>query len=267
MVLQFDENQHRYTSLDDDKLEWTSVTRVVSEYKNKFAADQHFKSVKNPKSKWYGQDPLKVKAIWEAETERSTECGNWYHKREEMLLWESGVLSYNNEVLPVVKAKEEQGLRVVDNLKLSPGCYPELIVYLKSAAICGQSDKVIVTNNGYLYIEDYKSNKSIDRESYVNWEGKAKMMLSPLDNVKDCNFYHYALQLSFYAYILLKHNPKLKLGGLKIHHIKFVLESTDENGYPVYKRDKDGGFVIESTETIELPYMKSEVIAIIKHRS
>lgn len=266
MVLKFDEKEHKYTSIDGSDIKWDSVTRVVSSYKNKFDPNQHFKSVKNPKSKWYGKDPLEVKAIWEAETQRSVECGDWYHKKQEKELWAAGAIVHNNETLPVYKANEIDGSRIADNLKLQPGCYPELIVYLKSARICGQSDKVIVTTNNIVDIEDYKSNKEIEKESFKNWEGKHKMMLSPIDNIQDCNFYHYALQLSFYMYMILKHNPKLKPGSLKIHHIKFELEATDDNGYPIYKKDEKGNFIVKEIETIELPYLKSEVISIIKHR-
>jgi len=266
MVLKFDEKDHKYTSIDGDNIEWESVTRIVSSYKNKFDPNQHFKSVKNPKSKWYGKDPLEVKAIWEAETQRSVECGDWYHKKQEKELWSAGSIKHGDSTLPVHKALEIEGSRVAENLKLQPGCYPELIVYLKSAKICGQSDKVIVSNKGVVDIEDYKSNKEIEKESFKNWEGKHKMMLPPVDNLQDCNFYHYALQLSFYMYMILKHNPKLKAGNLTIHHIKFELESTDANGYPIYKRDKDGSFIVKGVEKIKLPYLKSEVISIIKHR-
>jgi hypothetical protein len=267
MVLRFDEKEHKYTSIDQDNIDWISVTRVVSSYKNKFDPNQHFKSVKNPKSKWYGKDPLEVKAIWDAETQRSVECGDWYHKTQEKKLWSAGKIQHNNSILPVVPAKEVDGYRVAENLKLSPGCYPELIVYLKSAKICGQSDKVIVSDDMVVDIEDYKSNKEIERTSFKDWEGRHKMMLAPVDNLQDCNFNHYALQLSFYMYMIIKHNPKLKPGNLIIHHIKFELESLDANGYPIYKKDINGNFIVKEIEKIKLPYLKSEVIAIIKHKS
>lgn len=266
MAIKFSEKNHVYTSTDSDNIDWTSVTRVVSEYKNKFDPNQHFKSVKNKKSKWFGMDPLKVKAIWDAEKERSLECGNWYHKKEENTLLQKGTLLYSGEDLKVYPAVEEDNCRIASDMKLNPGCYPEMIIYLKSAKICGQSDKVMVTSNKYVHIEDYKTNKEIDMHSYKNWEGKPQMMLYPVDNLEDCNFYHYALQLSFYMYMICKHNPMLKPGKLRIHHITFALDHVDDHGFPVYKKDESGNFVISSIKQIDLPYLKNEVVAIIKHR-
>jgi hypothetical protein len=37
-------------------------------------------------------------------------------------------------------------LKIAPNQKLDPGVYPEHMVYLKSAGICGQSDLVEVVN-------------------------------------------------------------------------------------------------------------------------
>lgn len=44
------------------------------------------------------------------------------------------------------------------------------------------------------------------------------MMKFPLDNIQDCNFYHYTLQLSLYAFLLQKINPKFKIKKLLIVH-------------------------------------------------
>ena len=35
-------------------------------------------------------------------------------------------------------------------------------------------------------------------------------MYKPVNHLDDCNLNHYNLQLSIYAYIIKKHNPKLK---------------------------------------------------------
>ena len=43
-------------------------------------------------------------------------------------------------------------------------------------------------------------------------------MLSPLENIMDCNLCHYQLQLSMYAYLLQKINPKFKIKKLAIVH-------------------------------------------------
>jgi hypothetical protein len=138
------------------------------------------------------------------------------------------------------------------------------MVYLKSAGLCGQSDLVEVVN-GKVNITDYKTNKKIDMESYVNWEGMPDKMLPPVDNLDDCHFYHYALQLSIYMYIILKHNPKLKPGRIFIHHVMFEVEAEDNWGYPVTKKDENGDPVIKEVKAIAVPYLVDEVQAIIHY--
>lgn len=44
-------------------------------------------------------------------------------------------------------------------------------------------------------------------------------MKYPLNNIMDCNFYHYSLQLSAYAYLLQQINPEFNIRGLKLVHI------------------------------------------------
>ena len=45
------------------------------------------------------------------------------------------------------------------------------------------------------------------------------MMKFPLNNRMDCNFEHYQLQLSLYAYLLQQINPNYNIKGLKLVHI------------------------------------------------
>jgi hypothetical protein len=141
---------------------------------------------------------------------------------------------------------------------LSEGIYPEHMVYLKSAGICGQSDLVEVAN-GQVHILDYKTNKKIETESYVNWEGLSKKMTGPVSHLDDCNLNHYNLQLSIYMYMILKHNPNLVAGNVIIHHITFENTGEDDYGYPITKLDEQGNPIIKEIVAYELPYLKEEV--------
>lgn len=72
---------------------------------------------------------------------------------------------------------------------------------------------------GKLLIPTHNTNKKIDQESYFDRNTKKRQMMKfPLDNIQDCNFYHYSLQLSLYAYLLQKINPKFKIKKLVIVH-------------------------------------------------
>lgn len=106
-------------------------------------------------------------------------------------------------------------------LDLDRAVYPEFLIsydfddYLK---IAGQID-LIIKDGDEITIIDWKTNKKIDQESYFDRSTKKhQMMKFPLDNIQDCNFYHYTLQLSLYAFLLQKINPKFKIKKLIIVH-------------------------------------------------
>lgn len=114
----------------------------------------------------------------------------------------------------------------------------------------------LITKN---FIRTHNSNKHIDTESYVDFKGRHKMMLKPLKHIQDCNFYHYALQLSTYMYIVLRHNPQYEPGSLKIQHVSFKQLGEDKYGYPILERDTNGDPIVSETTIYELPYLKKEV--------
>ena len=147
------------------------------------------------------------------------------------------------------------------NQKLEEGVYHEHLVYLKSAKLCGQADLVEIVN-GYINITDYKTNKEIKTKGFTNWEGITNKMFRPVNHLDDCNLNHYNLQLSIYAYIIKKHNPKLKVGKLNIQHVKFIQVGTDKNGYPINEH-VNGEPVLDTVKMYELPYLKDEVRSLI----
>jgi hypothetical protein len=158
---------------------------------------------------------------------------------------------------------DTSGIKVAPNQRLTDGMYPEHFVYMKSLGICGQSDLVEVID-GVVHITDYKTNKEIRSESYKDWEGLSQKMNHPVSHLDDCNLNHYNLQLSIYMYMILKHNPKLKPGTLMIQHIMFEDEGKDPNGYPILKTNTDGDPVIKDIIYYDIPYLKDEVLALVK---
>jgi hypothetical protein len=262
-MIVFNADDHSYKSLDDSNIDWISVTTLVSHFKKPFDAKKIAEKVSKKKnSKWYGIEPKLIQQIWNGESERSTTLGTWYHNQREVDLCSFASMEREGVTVPVFRPSEvKEGVKVAPTQKLEPGVYPEHMVYLRSAGICGQSDLVEVVN-GKVNIIDYKTNKKIDTESYVDWEGKSEKMTTPLDLLDDCNFNHYALQLSIYMYIILKHNPKLKPGKIFIHHVTFEIEAEDDWGYPITKKDNNGEPILKEVKPILVPYLIDEVIAI-----
>jgi hypothetical protein len=263
-MIQFKEQDHSYTSISPDNIQWKSVTKVISKYKGDFNQEAVAKKCsKNKNSKWFGKTPEEILSIWNKETDRSLELGTWFHNARENDLLSFNSVRRSGLDLPIYHPLVQDGVKQAPNQKLDPGIYPEHMVYLKSAGICGQADRIEVYN-GKVHVADYKTNKEIKKESYVDWEGVSKKMKAPVNNLDDCNYWHYALQMSMYMYIILKHNFKLQPGNITLEHIIFENESEDENGYPVTKYDHTGNPIVKDIVLYHMPYLESEVVAIIK---
>ena len=267
MSVIFKSKNHKYESIDSsDIIEWTSVTSFISKYKKPFDAQTVAeKSSKSKKSKWFGMSVQDILQAWENESNRAIDQGNWYHNQREADLLELNTIERHGCILPIIRPLITEDVKYAPPQKLQEGMYPEHFVYLKSAGICGQSDLVEVAK-GQVNITDYKTNKEIKKESYVNWEGVSQKMLSPVSHLDDCNFWHYALQLSTYMYIILKHNPRLKPGKITIHHVLFYTDGTDKFGNPITKLDEQGEPKVKKIVPYDLPYLKAEVINLIKHK-
>jgi hypothetical protein len=263
MAVIFKAEDHSYTSVDtEEKIDWVGVTTLISNFKKPFDAEkQSVKSSKNKNSKWFGLSPEEIRRAWEAESKRATDLGTFYHnqREEEILMFET--IEREGLQVPIIKPIVDGDAKYAPEQKLQDGVYPEHLVYLKSAGVCGQSDRVEVVRD-VVSITDYKTNKEIKMEGYRGWDGSTQKMTGPVSHLDDCHFYHYALQLSVYLYIILKHNPALKPGKLVIDHVTFEEAGKDHLGYPVTFLDMDGDPIIKEVKSIEVPYLRDEVIAI-----
>lgn len=259
-MLKFKEENHSYESEDD--IEWVSVTKFIGKFHEEFdALPVAYKVSENKKSKWYGIPPDEIVEIWNREGKRSTVLGNWYHNQRENDLLMFNTLTRHGQELPIIPPLYEDSVKIAPDQILVDGIYPEHMVYLNSYALCGQSDLVEVVD-GKVHITDYKTNKEIKKESYV-YRGKSKKMYFPLEHLDDCNYNHYALQLSLYMYIILKHNPHLEFGSITIHHITFEVNGEDEFGFPIMKKVNDD-YVVKEINFYDIPYMKKEITNMLK---
>lgn len=269
MAIIFEADTHSYVSIDpEDKTKWVSVTTLIGALKQPFdSLAIATKCSQNQKktNKWKGMSVKDIQQAWKNEADRACTLGNWYHDQREQDIISCETIVKHETTLPVIKPLlDGTGKKLAPLQKLINGIYPEHMVYLKSAGICGQSDLVEVVDDT-VHITDYKTNKKIDINSFVNWEGISKKMLGPVAHLDDCNLNHYNIQLSIYMYIILKHNPNLKAGKLIIHHISFnEKEETDEFGYPITELSDQGEPIIRDIEIYELPYLKNEVMSILK---
>ena len=260
-ILKFTAHNHKYTSADD--INWLSVTSLISNFKQPFDAETIASKVaKSKKSKWYGMTPTEIKEAWKSEAKRATDLGTWYHNQRENDICGLDNMERHGTTVHIFKPIEVEGVKHSPNQKLINGVYPEHMVYLKSAAICGQSDLVEVID-GKVHITDYKTNKEIKVEGFTNWEGISQKMSSPVAHLDDCHLNHYALQLSMYLFIILKHNPRLSPGILTIHHILFEEAGRDRFDNPISALDTYGNPIVTDVVQYDLPYLKKEAIDLI----
>jgi len=260
MSVIFKASNHKYESLDpNERIEWTSVTSFVSLFKQKFdPVAQSIKSSQNKKSKWYGIPPEEIQKHWAAEGERAMSAGTFYHDQRESDITELETINRQGVAIPVIKPIFMDGVKHAPIQRLTEGIYPEHFAYLKSAGLCGQSDRVEVVK-GVVDIIDYKTNKEIKTSSFKNWEGVSQKMLGPCSHLDDCNFNHYALQLSAYMYMILKHNPLYKPGKLVLHHVIFEKDGEDKFGNPIIRKDAKGEPIVKTVVPYEVPYLKNEI--------
>ena len=246
-MLKFLESGHKYESVTPDGRKWLGVTTLISKFKIPFDSSIVYKNVQDPTSKWYDMDPQKVLKIWAKERDRSTTVGSQFHKRME-----------DGETAPKATYHIKDGWKYAGSQKLDPGVYPEHFIYNDQYTICGQADRVEITNAGIVNISDYKSNKKIDREGF-----RGKKMLRPVQHLDDCHLSHYSLQMSLYMWMILQENPLYSAGTLTLQHVKFKVTGQDKNGYPIIAKDKNGNYVYESVTPIVVPYLEKEVLSIL----
>jgi len=262
MAIIFKEEGHTYESNDEDQIDWVSVTSVISKFKEPF--DQKGiakKASKNKRSKWHGMTEVEIINAWEEESQRAIKLGNWYHNQREDDILELDTIEKEGIEIPIIRPlNKESGIKLAPEQKLYDGLYPEHLEYLKSAKLCGQADVVEIINNT-INITDYKTNKEIKEKGFTSWEGITNKMFKPVNHLDDCNLNHYSLQLSIYAYIIKKHNPKLKIGKLVIQHVKFKQVGEDKNGYPI-NESLNGEPVLDTIKLYELPYLLDEVTSL-----
>lgn len=260
-MITFQEEGHKYEGED---INWISVSTVCSKYENKFdAEDISVKQSKKKTSKWYGLTPQEIRDKWKSINKQSTERGSWYHDTMYKNMISIDTLeidghTYKVHVPEFIASDRKEKYKIATIQKLEDNSiYPEFFMYLKSVGICGQSDKVIIKNKK-IYVKDFKTNFKIDFESYKSWDGRHKMMLTPLAHLMDCNYVHYCLQLSMYMYILLKNNPQLEFGGITLQHVLFEVEGVDEYDYPIYRLDEHGNYIIKDIIDYDIKYLKTE---------
>ncbi len=195
----FDHSNHTYTL--DGKKKLTSVTSLISKFKNKFDSDYHAERIALRE----GKTKEEILTQWKEKADLSCLIGTRIHS-----VIENYILT-GNIMLSGLHEKEQVAEQFINDFFESKRLIPvfvEHIVY--NDVIAGQIDLICKDSDNNHYIVDFKTNSSIDKYSY------GKKLNGVLCSYNDSSYYHYSLQLSIYRELL----TELEIKDIYIVHIK-----------------------------------------------
>ena len=118
-------------------------------------------------------------------------------------------LTRNSEIKNIV-IKDNNSFRNIESIE-----YVETVP-TQCIAVDSPSHTYLCTHS---LIVTHNTNKKIDLKGGFNTQTKSSAkMLYPLNTLDDCNFNHYQLQLSTYAWMLQKINPDFVIKDLILNH-------------------------------------------------
>ena len=245
----FENESHTYWNVNNNE-RYVSVTTLIHKYTQEFDKEfwSAYKALEKllPKDSWaiekksllssqkFNKEILEIYGIseldfnktqqgildaWDEENKKSCERGTKIHEEIENSFYDH----------PKDISLQKFGLggkfecrKDYSELDLEFGVYPEYLIYRESddgiLRIAGQVD-LIVKEGNEITIIDHKTNKEINKKSGFNSATKSSSKMKfPLNNLMDCNFYHYTLQLSTYAWMLQKINPDFVIKNLILNH-------------------------------------------------
>lgn len=246
----FNTEYHKYFNINNPSKEYISVTTLIHKYTQEFDKEfwSAYKALEKllPKESWdiekksllntkkfhkeildtyniseseFNKAQQDILDAWDEENRKSCERGTKIHEEIEHSFYDN----------PKDISLQKFGLggkfeckKDYSELDLEYGVYPEYLIYRESddgiLRIAGQVD-LIVKQGNEITIIDHKTNKKIDQKSGFDSTTKSNAKMKfPLNNLMNCNFYHYTLQLSTYAWMLQKINPNFVIKDLIINH-------------------------------------------------
>lgn len=234
--IEFDAASHTYTAIcpDGQRVSCDSVTTVVEELFDKFDAEYWAARKATP------EHPAEVIIKeWEAKGKEARDLGTLMHDRIER--------HYKSELIED-EAFEDPAFRnfliFAKRVPLTP-YRSEWRIFSEKYRIAGTLDFLAFNGSDFEIFDWKRSNKIVDKcGEPVTTNRFGRRAHDPISNVPDTIFYHYALQLSLYRYIL----------------------ETEYNIHPVACHL--GNFHPDYSEpyVIDVPYLRTEVVRILNSR-
>lgn len=259
-MIKFYDDSHTYVNDETGEL-YISVSGIAKLLEPKVDWNKKLKDNVANLKKYQGIiiTPEELKAKWDEKRIKGSGAGTIYHtiREQELLGLEQPNFYDVNCTLKPCSFSGEVKCSLPQQLQ-SNTVYPEAIIYSDKYKVAGQSDKVIVTDNT-IHVEDYKTDKSIERVGYNRKFLGPEKLLAPVSHLDKCNYNIYSIKMSMYMYLLWENNKNFKPGKLILEHVQFL---RDEEEIPVLV---DGKPVVLKIERIEVPYLRREVRDILEY--
>lgn len=208
-------NVHRYTlTIGDKVVNPKSVTTLIHDYFPKFDADKIIDNMMRGRnwtsSKYYGMTKDEIKDKWTKDGREASGLGTIMHNDIEYFFNQEPVLYPDTIEHSYFQSFWSEFQKMYPQFQIYR---TEWLVYDEDVNVSGSIDCVLSDQNGNLILLDWKRSKDIKK---VNKYQKA---FPPFDNLDDCNYSQYSLQLNFYRHMLeRKYNKNVIYMMLVIFH-------------------------------------------------
>lgn len=261
----FQEKEHKYWDLTNPDAKFISVTTLIESFGQPFNKDfwSLYKALEKliPKEDWKTvsktfRDTMKIPediysvynftkedAVreqqnildeWQAKNEESCTRGTKIHAELENSFYKMGANCNLQRFGIGGKFVCDKGRTTLD---LEDGVYPEYLISRVSddgiLRIAGQIDLLVKKGHHYTIV-DWKTNSKIEQKGYYNSATRSTTKMKyPLNTLEECNYSHYNLQLSTYAWMIEKLDPEAVIddliltwfpheGGEQLFHMKYL---------------------------------------------
>ena len=246
----FSEDAHIYWDITDPSKQFISVTTLIEKFGQPF--DKNFWSAYKalerllPKDAWaiekksllatkkfdpailslhdidendFNREQQDILDSWDAENKKSCERGTKIHADLENSFYKK---KKNIDISKYQIGGTFECRKDYTDLDLENAVYPEYLIHRVTPdgklCIAGQID-LLVKKGNHIIIGDWKTNKKIETKSYFDSKTKSSVKMKyPLNNLDECNYSHYNLQLSTYAWMIQKLNPDFIIDDLVLVH-------------------------------------------------
>lgn len=271
----FSEPTHTYFDINDLSKQYTSVTTLIHKFTTPFCSEfwSAYKALEKllTKDEWaiekksllntkkfdnaileahnididtFNKEQQAILDTWQEENKRSCERGTKIHANLENSMYKQ---KKNIDLTKFQVGGKFECIKDKTELDLENGVYPEYLISWDSPSgklhVAGQID-LIAKQGNCITILDWKSNKKIETKSFFDPKTHRSIRMQfPLGTLDDCNYNHYCLQLSTYAYMVTQKHPEFIIDDLVLVHF-------DHN---------------DNMTVYHLPYLRNEVIRMLNY--